>query len=464
MVKKAVDSEVGVTLIELLVVLSILSVLMGLSISVFSSFGEAQTLEIASSGISTTVRAARNWSISTGMPSRILVDPDRGKVSAFGFQLAGAWGFEDFHGLPEKVPLPVGSKTMGAFRQPAELVGRVEACAGSVGRGAMFLNDGAAFRARRLPIYDGRDGVSIEAWVNFWQPPWLPEDGIEPDGGFSDPRREMRMAVLGIPNSFEMGVLGDGAVYMEIGDPQRASEGEFIRAQTEGSAVISDRWVHLRATFDRTELVIEIDGVEQFWVPERFEKVVIDQWPPLPTAVPHSDSDLWISHPNRFFMGAIDQVVLRVATAPVVVEMPIDIEILGPTTLIHLDGRGALDPLQHNRPVVIHVAEVGDFSEIEAADGTAVAGEGFRDRIERERQEQTSRDEEIAQAFGDPISDLMKHLEDWEVDPDALTEGVEEQNPVPSTPGMHYGIGDVDGTSVLRLHNIVIDMTGAIRG
>ncbi|HIK83113.1 MAG TPA: prepilin-type N-terminal cleavage/methylation domain-containing protein, partial [Planctomycetes bacterium] len=346
MVKRAVDSEVGVTLIELLVVLSILSVLMGLSISVFRSFGEAQTLEIASSSISTTVRAARNWSISTGMPSRILVDPDRGKVSAFGFQLAGAWGFEDFHGLPERVPLPAGSKTVGAFRQPAELVGRVEACAGAVGRGAMFLDDGAAFRARRLPIYDGRDGVSIEAWVHFWQPPWLPEDGIEPDGGFSDPRREMRMAVLGIPNSFEMGVLGDGAVYMEIGDPLRASEGEFIRAQSAGSAVVSDRWVHLRATFDRTELVIEVDGVEQDWVPEGFEKVVIDQWPPMPTAVPHSDSDLWISHPNRFFMGAIDQVVLRVATTPVVVEMPIDIEILGPTTLIHLDGRGALDPLQ----------------------------------------------------------------------------------------------------------------------
>ncbi|MDE0959324.1 MAG: prepilin-type N-terminal cleavage/methylation domain-containing protein [Planctomycetota bacterium] len=462
MVRRSFDSNHGVTLIELLVVLSILSVMLGMSMSVFRSFGEAQTLEIASSSISTTVRAARNWSISSGMQSRILVDPEHRKVTAFGFQLAGAWGFEDFYGLPEKQLLPPGSVTLGAYRQPAELVGQVEPCAGSIGRGAMFVNDGAAFRARRLASYEGRNGVSIEAWVHFWKPPWRPEDGIEPDGGFSDPRREMRMAVLGIPDSFEMGILGDGAVYMQIGDPQRAIDGQYIRAQTEGSAVLADRWVHLRATFDCTELILEVDGVEQAWIPEGFE--MIEQWPPLPTAIPHSDSDLWISHPNRFFMGAIDQVVLRVATTPEIVELPIDIELLGPTTLIYLDSRGALDPLLHNFPVVIHVAEVGDFSEIEAADGTAVAKEGFRDRIERERQEQAARDGEIVQAFGDPISDLMKHLEGWETDPDALIEEEEEKNPVPLTPGMHYGIGDVDGTSVLRLHNIVIDMTGAIRG
>ena len=464
MVRSGSRTTSGVTLIELLVVLSILSSLLAMSVTVFRSFGDAQTLEITASRVSTTVRAARNWSISSGMPSRVLVDCELQKVTAFGFQLVAAWDFEDFEGLSDEQFLDRGTVTVGAYRQRAELVGQVKSCPGSIGKGALFVDDGAAFRARNLPSYQGSNGVSVEAWVNFWKPPWQARDGIEPDGGISDPRREMRLAVLGIPHAFELGLLGDGAVYMEIGDSERAIEGEYIRVQTEGAIVIPDRWVHLRATFDGTQIVLEVDGVEHEWVPERYELIAKAQWPPLPSAVPHSDSELWISHPDRFFLGAIDQIVLRVATSPEVVELPVGIELLGPSTLIHLDSRGALDPLHHNLPVVIHIAEVGDFSEAEIADGTAVAGEGFRDRMERERRERQHRDEAIEQAFGDPIADLMNHLESWNSEPSELQEGEDPPVQIPLAPGIHFGLGDVDGTTVLRLHNVVIDLTGAIRG
>ncbi|MEE2857969.1 MAG: prepilin-type N-terminal cleavage/methylation domain-containing protein [Planctomycetota bacterium] len=462
MVRSVERTTSGVTLIELLVVLSILSALLAMSVTVYRSFGDAQTLEITASRVSTTVRAARNWSISSGMPSRVLIDPEQQKVTAFGFQLVAAWDFEDFEGLSDELLLDRDTVTVGAYRQRAQVVGQVKSCPGSIGKGALFLNDGAAFRASNLPSYEGSNGVSVEAWVNFWKPPWQDEDGIEPDGGFSDPRREMRLAVLGIPHAFELGLLGDGAVYMEIGDSERAIEGEFIRVQTEGAIVIPDRWVHLRATFDGIQIVLEVDGVEHEWVPEGFE--LIAQWPPLPSAVPHSDSELWISHPDRFFLGAIDQIVLRVATSPEIVELPVGIELLGPSTLVHLDSRGALDPLHHNLPVVIHIAEVGDFSEAEIADGTAVAGEGFRQRMERERSERETRDEAIEQAFGDPISDLMNHLESWNSDPSELEDGEEPPVQIPLAPGIHFGLGDVDGISVLRLHNVVVDLTGAIRG
>ncbi len=463
MVKSDTRSNHGITLIELLVVLSILSVILGMSVSVFRSFGDAQTLEVASSSVSSTVRAARNWSISSGMPSRILVDPDLRKVTAFGFQLVGSWDFEDLAGESQGNALERGTTTSGAYRLEAEVVGRVEPCRGSIGVGAHFVDEGASFRARNLPSFHGRNGVSIEAWVNFWKPPWQVEDGIEPTGGFSDPRREMRLAVLGIPRSFEMGLLGDGAVYFEVGDPERAIEGEFIRAQTEGAVVIPDRWVHLRATFDGVALVIEVDGVEFDWVPQGFE--LAEQWPPLPSEVPVSDADLWISHPDRFFLGALDQLVLRVATEPNVTELPLDIELLGATSLIHLDSRGALDPLRHNEPVVIHIAEVGDLVQLEAADGTAVAKESFRDRMRRERQERQDRDDKIEKAFGDPIADLMHHLENWETDPQTLLGDDSEPDVfVPLAPGIHFGVGEIDGVSVLRLHNVVIDLTGAIRG
>ena len=58
----------------------------------------------------------------------------------------------------------------------------------------------------------------------------------------------------------------------------------------------------------------------------------------------------------------------------------------------------------------------------------------------------------------------MHYLEDWGKDTDAIPGQPEPEYSLPMTPGLHIGIGDVDGVSVLRLHNVVIDLTGAIRG
>jgi hypothetical protein len=464
MVRSRKYTSIGVTLIELLVVLSIITIVLGMSVSIFRSFGEAQTLEVAASGVSTTVRAARNWSISSGMPSRVLVDPDRRRVSAFGFKTVAAWDFEDLDGIAEGSPLESGRSVLGAFRETAQVTGHIEVCKGSIGAAALFVDDGAAMQARYLPRYNLKRGLSAEAWVRFWQPPWQPEDGVEPHGGYSDPRREMRLAVIGIPGSFEMGLLADGAAYLEIGDPDGAIDGLFFRAQTEGALVFPDRWVHLRVTFDGINVVIEIDGVEHYWIPDGFEMVDPQDWPITPTEVPTGDGDLWISHPNRFFLGAIDQVILRAATEPVTIELPVDIELLGPPQLLHLDGRGALDPLKHDFPAVIHIAEVGDFVEVEATDSTAVVGESFRDQLTRKRREKEEQDAAIEEAFGSPIGDLMAFLETWQHGHEELDAVIESAIRLPMTPGIHVGIGEVDGVSVLRLHNVVIDLTGAIRG
>lgn len=464
MVRSRNCTSSGVTLIELLVVLSILTIVLGMSVSVFRSFGEAQTLEVAASSVSTTVRAARNWSITSGMPSRVLVDPDRRRVSAFGFETVASWDFEGLDGIAEGTTLDAGLAITGAFREKAEVTGHIEACKGSIGAAALFVDDGAAMQARYLPRYNVKRGLSAEAWVRFWQPPWQPEDGVEPHGGYSDPRRDMRFAVIGIPGSFEMGLLADGAAYLELGDPDVAIDGVFFRAQTEGALVFPDRWIHLRATFDGIDIVIEIDGVEHYWIPEGFEQVDPQDWPVIPAEVPPADGDLWLSHPNRFFMGAIDQVILRAATEPQTVELPMDIELLGPPQLVYLDGRGALDPLQHDFPVVIHVAEVGDFVESDAGDSTAVARESFRDQLTRKRREQEEQGDAIEEAFGSPIGDLMSFLENWQQQDMAENGETAPEYLLPMSPGIHVGIGEVDGVSVQRLHNVVIDLTGAIRG
>ena len=59
----------------------------------------------------------------------------------------------------------------------------------------------------------------------------------------------------------------------------------------------------------------------------------------------------------------------------------------------------------------------------------------------------------------------MHHLENWETDPQTLLGDDSEPDVfVPLAPGIHFGVGEIDGVSVLRLHNVVIDLTGAIRG
>ncbi|OUU26125.1 MAG: hypothetical protein CBC13_00860 [Planctomycetia bacterium TMED53] len=463
MVGRFDDSVKGVTLIELLVVLSILTMVLGMSVSVFRSFGEGQTLEVAASQVSTAVRAARNWSISTGMPSRVLVDPDARKVTAYGFSTVAAWDFEDLSGETPQQPLPDNLAVEGAFRQQARVTGHVEAGEGSVGTGLFCINDGAALQAEWLPRYDVHRGFSVEAWVQFWQPPWNQEDGIEPTGGFSDPRRDMRMAIMSLPGSFEVGLLGDGAVYLEVGDPDGDIDASFFRAQSESGRIFPDRWTHVRAAFDGVSIALEVDGVAVDWFPEGFEWIVEEDWPPFPQIIPRVDSDLYISHPARFFMGGIDQVVLRSATDPQVVELPIDIELLGPPQLIYLSGNGSLNPLEHDLPVVIHIAEVGDLAEVEMIDGTAVAKESFRDQMKRKKKEREEEQAKVEEAFGSPIGDLMSYLEDWQSESEEEGE-VEDVYLLPLTPGQHFGIGEVDEHKVLRLHNVVVDLTGAIRG
>jgi len=237
----------------------------------------------------------------------------------------------------------------------------------------------------------------------------------------------------------------------------------FYRAQSESRRVLPDRWTHVRAAFDGISIVLEVDGVGVDWYPEGFEWIVEEDWPPFPSSIARVDSDLYISHPARFFMGGLDQIVLRSATDPEIVNLPIDVELLGPPQLIYLTGNGSLNPLEHDLPVVIHLAEVGDLAELEKVDGTAVARESFRDQMQRKKKEREEEQEKIEEAFGSPIGDLMTYLEDWQSTSDD-EESTEDVLLLPLTPGLHFGIGEVDEHTVLRMHNIVVDLTGAIRG
>ncbi|MFQ5653354.1 MAG: prepilin-type N-terminal cleavage/methylation domain-containing protein, partial [Planctomycetota bacterium] len=162
----------GLTLLELLTVLTILTAIFALSAGVYRTLGRSHALPAAASQVSSVIRAARNFSLSSGLPSRVFLEPEADRVSAFGFELIASWHLEDARELAmigERIP--PGSELSGAFGERALVVGEVSVTRGRVGAGLEFANDGAALVARHRPALYSPHGFSLEAWVSFWPPP-----------------------------------------------------------------------------------------------------------------------------------------------------------------------------------------------------------------------------------------------------------------------------------------------------
>ena len=118
-----VNRSRGFTLIELAIVLSIFALVAGMSIGVYRTVIGQNALPVAASQVSSIIRAAHNYSVSSGLPSRIYIDSDDGRISAFGYELVAAWSFEDLDEWEEGERLPRGTEIVGADGERPEVQG-----------------------------------------------------------------------------------------------------------------------------------------------------------------------------------------------------------------------------------------------------------------------------------------------------------------------------------------------------
>lgn len=377
------ELRTGFTLIEMLVVLGIVTALLGLSWGIYQKLSTSLQLPAAASHVTSLLRAARNFSRTSGLASRVLVDTSEGTVTALGYELVAGYHFEDFVPAAEvDPPIAEGTEVRGALNERGRVTGEVHAVRGRIGTALRFANDGAAVVAAYVPRYHSPRGFSIEAWVLFEQPVLTEAERkraaqlARRKGSWVDPRRDMLCAVLSLRDSYELGVLGDGAVYVELG-AYPGQEGSFFTA-TAGGDVVPGRWTHLRATLDGGELAVEVDGMVRSTCPDGFEGIAEAQWPPVPKVVPTPAGDLTVSRPDRIFLGAIDEPKFRVALPPKIVHLPHGVRILGRNRRIWFDGRGSLDPEHHVHPVMIRLEEESPDGARESdsrAGHTAVAAE-----------------------------------------------------------------------------------------
>ncbi|MBN1417971.1 MAG: prepilin-type N-terminal cleavage/methylation domain-containing protein [Planctomycetes bacterium] len=343
----------GFSLLELLAVLAVLSLLGGIGAGVYAGMRGRYALPAASSHVAWTIRAARNFSLSAGVPSRVAVDPAEGTIEARGFETAAGWRFEDL-GSPG-VRITAGAVTEGAIGSRARVAGGIEVVRGKIGFAVAF-GAGSYLDCGDLPRYAPPDGVAAEAWIYL--------AGAE--GG----------TILRKEGSYSLAVTPSRAVEARIGT--------FV-ARSAPEVVIPFRWTFISAVFDGERLEIAVDGMARRWEAldaealetkggrrslrasrSRSKGEAKDEPPPLPSRVPLSTTPLTISSPDSPFPGAIDEVVLRAAAEPRRYRLPSEVRILGWRKTIQFNGRGELDPLIHAAPVRIVLA-LGEREEAPAA-------------------------------------------------------------------------------------------------
>lgn len=85
----------GFTLVELVIVMGIIAVLIGAGVGLIARLRVADRAAVGI--VTSTLRAARNWSVAREAPARVRLDSKNHTLQAFGMSVIGTWHFE---GMP----------------------------------------------------------------------------------------------------------------------------------------------------------------------------------------------------------------------------------------------------------------------------------------------------------------------------------------------------------------------------
>ena len=378
---------------ELLVVIGIIALVGSLGAGAYQAANRRYSLSSSAGRIQNILRAARNTSVSTQIPSYVVIDPTQHTVTGYAFKRSGAWSFDE---VTEKGEAVAGAGEANYGAQP---------CEGRVGKGLEFSR-GSYYDCGSLSPYNLREALWIEAWVRhgFVQRPKKGADDLllktsnesgrrsvgsgrtskrsgrksTRTSGRKSSRRESTSArakaekaaaIVQKEGSYFLGMTPSGALEAGIG---------AHRVRTAPGVVVAERWVHVALRYDGNDLELIVDGVPR---PareggagrvdrkltkrgsSRKAKRAVAEREALPATVPLTTTSLTISAPRDGFTGCIDEVKLSGCIEPEIYRYSEFEHIIGWKKIVRFDRRGHLDQRYHADDVSLCLVELPEVEK-----------------------------------------------------------------------------------------------------
>ncbi len=307
----------GITLLELLTVIVILSLMMGISIALFSSANKDLGVRAAANHVVSLLRSVRDHARIRSEPAWVVLNPTENSVYALTQETYGEWHFED-------------TVSTGAFDRDAE-IHRGSLVQGRIGMGIQFQGSGSV-DCGVIPIFAPDQGVAIQFW-------YFRESS----------NRSQRLFSIG--DQMEMKVLSSGKIRTKLGG--------MILGSGKASLATEDVWYHIHLVHNGREMQLFING----------KRVASKEGPVNWTR----EESLVIGGKGGGVRGIIDEFRIGLIFAREKHYFPKEVSLEFPPGvfpkdqkefLIHFDREGRLDSRKHSRPINWKVKSTVDEFEI----------------------------------------------------------------------------------------------------
>jgi prepilin-type N-terminal cleavage/methylation domain-containing protein len=303
----------GLTLIELVIVMALAALVLGMGLGSIASLDLGARSAVGT--VQGALRSANNWAVARRAPARVRIDAAARTLTAAGQDVIGTWHFE-------KDPPP------GAFELDGDLIGAVLIDDGFLGRAVTFrgLGAGARFQApvHESPSFDLRDGFQVQM-------------ALRPEEVSSG-----KVLQLGDTLGIEVGRGLDLVAWfstVRLDESGATIAGGKARARTEPGALEVDRWNRVLVSYDRSALILMVEGLAVARVEDEGEVAPID-------------GPLVLGGGQRPWAGSLDSLVISAVTTEEKVELPETMSFAPgtPKEIVFAAG-GGLDRRVHREPV-----------------------------------------------------------------------------------------------------------------
>jgi prepilin-type N-terminal cleavage/methylation domain-containing protein len=396
LVRARADSE-GFTLFELMIVVSIISLLLGLGISILSKLSYRWGFEASVMQAQSLIRGARNFSLTNETCSEVHIIPRENKIIAMGEKTVAQWHFEDGGISSDGSGEIVGAYGIRGNVTNAYSVPGKTGYALQFGTGQDLQVKDSYVDCGSVAAFTPPAGIIIEAWIypgDFRGAVYKDlvgsatqdtdkKDTKESEEEIEERARrraaneislkqklddEKRFIILIKEGSYYLGLTINYALEFTFADTS-----VFYPLRTYDNVVTPNMWNHVMLRYsgaveypaDKMRIYVNDIPITVLYVDtgqSPFQLVPVANIPKaywndiLPPRLTVTNSSLFISDPWDSFFGNIDDVRIGAVVDPEVRELS-SAYLMGYPQTIYFDSQGRLDPERHSDDVWVLLTE-----------------------------------------------------------------------------------------------------------